>query len=208
MVSFAAMKIVLATKNFDKIREIESTLNDFNIQILSLKDFPEMPDISENGQTLEENSFKKAKEINKFTGITALADDTGLEVDALNGAPGVFSARYAGEGNNYLANNQKLLSEMRHIPMAKRTARFRCVMTLYNSNNIVHTAEGILEGFILTEMRGKGGFGYDPLFQPIGFSRTLAELTLEEKNSISHRGIAVRKMKKIIAELIDKKLIV
>jgi len=197
------MKIVLATKNLHKIQEIRHAFSPFNIQLLSLNDFPDMPDVLEDGQTLEENSLKKAKEIHHFTGLTALADDTGLEVDALNGAPGVFSARYAGEENNYEANNQKLLFELKNTTTEQRIARFRCVMTLFG-NNILEIAEGILAGQIIEENRGNNGFGYDPVFVPQGYDKTLAELSLDEKNSISHRGLAVQKMVGIIKKLSDK----
>jgi len=195
------MKIVLATKNLHKIEEIQHAIENFGIELLSLLDFPNMPDVVEDGLCLEENSLKKAKEISIFTGFTALADDTGLEVDALGGAPGVFSARYAGIEADYSANNIKLLKEIQQIAHPWRTARFRCVMTLYGQN-ILEVAEGRLEGHIIDNNKGKNGFGYDPIFVPKGYTITLAEMSMEEKNAISHRGQAVNKMAVIIKKLI------
>jgi len=187
------MKIVLATKNKHKIEEITHALNGCGIEILSLNDFPDMPDVIEDGLTLEENSYKKAKEIFEYAKIPSLADDTGLEVDFLNGAPGVFSARYAGEECSYDDNNNKLLKALDGVETACRTARFRCVMTFFTSDKIEVVA-GVLPGKIREEKTGTNGFGYDPIFQPDGFNKVLAEMNMAEKNAISHRGQAVRKM--------------
>lgn len=187
------MKIVLATKNKHKIEEITHALNGCGIEILSLNDFPDMPDVIEDGLTLEENSYKKAKEIFEYAKIPSLADDTGLEVDFLNGAPGVYSARYAGEECSYDDNNNKLLKALDGVETAHRTARFRCVMTFFTSDKIEVVA-GVLPGKIREEKTGTNGFGYDPIFQPDGFNKVLAEMNMAEKNAISHRGQAVRKM--------------
>jgi len=187
------MKILLATKNKHKIEEISHALTGCGIEILSLNDLPEMPDVVEDGLTLEENSLKKAREIFEYANITTLADDTGLEVDYLNGAPGVYSARYAGEECSYEDNNNKLLSALKGVAAEKRTARFRCVMTYYSADKIEVVA-GVLPGQIKESKSGTNGFGYDPIFQPDGFTKVLAEMSMNEKNAISHRGQAVRKM--------------
>lgn len=194
------MKILLATKNRNKLKEISRALENENIQLLSLNDFPDMPDVVEDSDTLEGNSLKKAKEIFEYSGITTLADDTGLEVDALNGAPGVYSARYAGEECSYKDNNIKLLKDLKGVPKEKRTARFRCVMTLFGKN-IKEVREGKLEGEIIEEYKGNDGFGYDPIFLVPNFDKTLAEMTLDEKNKISHRGLALVKIVQLIKSL-------
>ncbi len=196
-------KLLLATKNRDKIIEIKrafSNLKNFDIEILSLNDFPDMPDVIEDGETLEYNSLKKAKEIFEFAGIPTLADDTGLEIDYLNGAPGVYSARFAGENCTYEDNSNKALKLLDGVEIEKRGAKFRTVITLYFDQNNIKTTEGILEGEIIDKKIGKKGFGYDPIFKPEGYNKTLAELGLDEKNTISHRGKAVAKM---IAKIIN-----
>lgn len=195
------MKILLATHNKNKITEIKEALKDTDHQILSLDDFPDLPDVIEDGDTLEHNSLKKAREIYEYSKITTLADDTGLEVEVLNGEPGVFSARWAGENCTYKDNCVKMLNEMKGVPKGKRNASFRCVVTLYG-NGILETASGELKGKIIEHERGTGGFGYDPVFVPDGYDITLAEMSLAEKNLISHRGLAVKKMAEIIRHLV------
>ena len=195
------MKILLATHNKNKIIEIKAALKDTGHEILSLDDLPDLPEVIEDGVTLEHNSLKKAREIYEYSGLTTLADDTGLEVDALNGEPGVFSARWAGEGCSYKDNCVKMLKEMEGVPKGKRNASFRCVITLYGKG-IFETASGELKGRIIEEEIGSGGFGYDPVFVPDGYDITLAEMSLDEKNLISHRGLAVKKMAEIIRHLI------
>ena len=194
-------QLLLATKNQGKIIEIKkafSDLDNFDIEILSLNDFPDMPDVIEDGETLDHNSLKKAKEIFEFSGIPTLADDTGLEIDFLDGAPGVYSARFAGENCTYEDNNNKTLKLLFNVPKEQRGAKFRTVITLYTSPDKIETTEGILEGQIIEEKIGKKGFGYDPIFKPNGYDLTLAELGLDEKNKISHRGKAVAKMIKML----------
>lgn len=186
------MELVLATKNEDKIREIKEILVSGKFRIYSLLDFPELPPILENGKTLEENAFKKAKFCFQHTKMTSLADDTGLEIYALGGKPGVLSSRYAGMGATYEDNVRKLLKEMEDVPESKRGARFRCVVVIVETDGKIYKAEGNLEGRITTKPRGRGGFGYDPVFLIPFLGKTLAELSLEEKNRISHRGTAVR----------------
>ena len=168
-----------------------------NIEILSLDDYPDLPDVIEDGDTLEHNSLKKAREIYEYSGITTLADDTGLEVKYLNGEPGVYSARWAGEDCSYEDNNRKMLKELSGVPIEKRNAVFKCVITLFGKN-LHEITEGILKGKIIEDFAGTKGFGYDPIFQPNGFSITLAEMSLDDKNKISHRGLAVKAMVHVI----------
>ena len=180
-------QIVLATQNKHKVKEITDILGELeNIEILDLSSFPPMDPVVEDGLTLEANAIKKAKAVFEHTKILSLADDTGLMVDHLLGAPGVFSSRYAGENVSYADNNRKLLKELKGISPRKRGARFKCCIALYDGN-IIKTFNGSIEGKILTEERGTAGFGYDPLFLPDGYSLTYAELGDEEKNKISHR---------------------
>ncbi len=194
--------LVLATKNRDKIREIREILADLPIEIKSTEDFPGMPDVVEDGATLEENAVKKAREFHQFTGLPALADDTGLEVEALNGAPGVYSSRFAGEEASYADNREKLLREMAHIPDGKRDARFRCVVAFVDGEQVL-TVEGIVRGEITRTPAGSDGFGYDPVFYVPELGRTFAEIDLNTKNQISHRGIAFRKMKEKLKALFE-----
>ena len=196
-------RIVLATKNKGKIKEMRELLAPMNIEVLSLADFSPVDDAEENGVTFAENAMLKARYYFAHTGTLCLADDSGLEVDALGGRPGVYSARYSGEDATDAANNAKVLREMEGIEKDKRTARFRCAMALVGEG-IELTTDGTCEGALLTEERGQGGFGYDPIFYVPKFDRTLAEMSSEEKNSISHRGAAVRKMADLIAEMMAK----
>lgn len=190
-------RLVLATHNRDKIREIHDVLVHLPIAILSLDNFPNMPEVEEDGETLEDNATKKAVALQNYTGMPALADDTGLFVDALDGRPGVRSSRYAGEDASYQDNVRKLLTEMQQIPPENRQARFRTVMAFADGND-VKLVEGVCEGHIALAPSGDSGFGYDPVFVVEGGNRTLAEMTLAEKNTISHRGQALRAAKKIL----------
>lgn len=190
-------QIVLATRNRDKIKEIRELLNSPDTEILTLDEFPDAPEVVEDGATLEENAVKKARAVADFTGLPALADDTGLEVDHLHGEPGVFSSRYAGEGASYADNVQKLLRQLAGVPWEKRRAKFRCVAALC-TNNETSTVEGQCEGFITESPRGQSGFGYDPVFYVPEFDRTFAEMELEVKNRVSHRAKAFRKLKEMI----------
>ena len=196
-------RIVLATKNKGKIKEMRELLAPMNIEVLSLADFSPVDDAEENGATFAENAMLKARYYFAHTGTLCLADDSGLEVDALGGRPGVYSARYSGEDATDAANNAKVLREMEGIEKDKRTARFRCAMALVGEG-VELTTDGTCEGTLLTEERGQGGFGYDPIFYVPKFDRTLAEMSSEDKNSISHRGAAVRKMADLIAEMMAK----
>ncbi|HEX9912705.1 MAG TPA: XTP/dITP diphosphatase [candidate division Zixibacteria bacterium] len=195
------MRIILATRNQHKIKEIENILADYQIEILTLKDFPDLPEVEEIGETLEENAVLKAKSIFNATGIPALADDSGLEVDALDGAPGVMSARFAGPGCSYEDNNLKLLGLLKGIPEERRGASFRCVVALTLSSDDIRVVEGRVRGFITHKEIGENGFGYDPVFFYPELDKTFAELKPEEKNRISHRGIAFRKAKELIKRI-------
>jgi len=196
------MKIVLATHNADKRTEIMKGFKPFNVHILSLNDFPEIGEIIEDGDTLQENAFIKARIVHEITGLPTIADDTGLEVDALNGAPGVYSARFAGENCSYLDNVNKIILEMNNVPYTKRTATFKTCM-VFVDNNLELTAEGIVEGYITEKPKGNDGFGYDPVFYVKERKKTFAEMTIEEKNIISHRGKAIRNLCSLLESKID-----
>ncbi len=195
-------QIVLATKNQGKIKEMRALLAPLDIEVLSLADFAPIEDAEENGTTFQDNALIKARYYYEHTHVACLADDSGLEVDALDGRPGVYSARYSGENATDVTNNAKLLDEMTDVAEDNRTARFRCSMALVDGDTVL-TADGVCEGVILRELRGEGGFGYDPLFFVPRYDRTLAELTSDEKNAISHRGHAVRMMADKIAKLVQ-----
>ena len=179
------------------MKEMSAILGHLSVELLTLDAFPEIGDIPETGDTLKENAFIKAKTVHQLTGLSALADDTGLEVDALNGAPGIYSARYAGPDATFDDNCQKMLKEMSDIPEEKRTARFRTVIA-FVSEGEKEWVEGVVEGQILEDKRGVGGFGYDPIFYYSPLNKSFAELDSEEKNSISHRGKALRNFSDIL----------
>lgn len=183
------MKLVIATRNPHKLEEIHAIFNFQDLEVCSAFDFPHIPDVVEDGDTLEANAIKKAVEICQATGLPALADDSGLEVEALNGEPGVYSARWSGEGCTYADNNKKLLRELAGSP--NRRARFRTVIALARPGEEPLTVEGSVQGMIIEELRGNQGFGYDPLFMPDGYNQTFAELPAEVKNKISHRARAL-----------------
>ena len=187
-------EVIIATRNRHKADEIRAILPELDIVFRTLADFPQIPEVEENGPTLEENAVKKALMAAQATGKWAMGDDTGLEVTCLNGAPGVRSARYAGNSHDYAANNEKLLREMEGIPVAERTAVFRCVMALVSPSGARKTETGIISGLIAEKPAGTGGFGYDPLFYVPEKGFTLAQMSQEEKNKISHRCMVIRKM--------------
>ncbi len=194
--------VVIATSNPHKLTEIERILQGLPIRLLSLADFPQIPPIKETGSSFRENALLKARTVFRHTGLLTLADDSGLEVDALDGAPGIYSARFAGKERDYAANNRKLLAELENVPAEKRGAQFRCVVAIVGEN-VEEVVEGIVRGRIISRPRGSAGFGYDPLFVPEGFEQTYAELGSEIKNEISHRALAFRKAKRIVAGLIE-----
>jgi len=198
------MQLVLATNNIDKIREIRQSLEDLPVTILTSDDFLDFPDPHETGATLAENAILKAREICEFTGLPALADDTGLEVDALNGAPGVYSSRYAGENVSYRDNYEKLIREMRGVPREKRTARFRCVVAIAWSPDDIQTVEGVADGIITEDIIGDKGFGYDPVFYYPALNKRFSEMTVGEKNRVSHRGKAVQAAREIIIARLNR----
>jgi len=187
-------EIVVATQNKGKIAEIALALSQLPFKVLALSDFGPIPEAVENGASFMENAILKAKHYAKYTGKACLADDSGLEVDALQGAPGIYSARFAGETADDAANNQKLLAELAHVQTAERTARFRCVLAFVDTDGLTMTTDGVCEGLIIEEMRGVGGFGYDCLFYVPELQKTMAELTKSEKNTMSHRGQALSRM--------------
>lgn len=196
-------QIVLATRNRGKVREINSMLSGLDIEALSLDDVPDATDVVEDGATFEENAFKKASQIAHHTGMMSLADDSGLEVDALHGAPGIYSARFAGEGAGDDANNGKLIYEMETVPDDRRTARFRCVMVLYApSERRWIKGEGVCEGVIARTPKGTNGFGYDPVFLLPCSGLTMAELTEGEKNLLSHRAMALKDLMQRLPEFL------
>jgi len=185
-------KLVLATANKDKIVEIKKLLGDLDIELLCTTDFPDMPEVVEDRDTLEGNAIKKAREISEFTGLPAVSDDTGLEVDYLNGDPGVYSARYAGEQATYADNVNKLLTELSSVGIENRAGKFRCVVAFYE-NGAAMTVEGQCNGIIAETPRGDKGFGYDSVFILPEHNQTFAEMERDVKNSISHRGLAFRR---------------
>lgn len=189
------MRIVFATKNEGKVREITEMLARTDIELVSLNRFESLPEIVEDGKTYLENALKKAKIISEFTGETVLADDSGLQVDVLRGEPGVYSARYAGEGATDEENNAKLLAKLKDIPEEKRTASFFCALVLYGQDGNYSSFEAQWQGRIIDERRGTNGFGYDPIFLASQLNKTAAELPPEIKNTISHRGQAFAKLK-------------
>ena len=184
--------VIIASGNKGKLKEFQTLMEGLDVEVKSLKDFPEIGDIEENGQSFAENAYIKAKAVFDATGCMAIADDSGLEVDALGGAPGIYSARYAGEEKDDEVNNQKLLEALEDIEDEKRGAQFHCAIVAIDKDGNRYDAEGIVRGRILRAARGDNGFGYDPLFYVEDYGKTTAELSMEEKNSISHRGQAVR----------------
>ncbi|MFH2070724.1 MAG: non-canonical purine NTP pyrophosphatase [Elusimicrobiota bacterium] len=225
------MKLLIATSNPHKLKEIKDIFDDATgIDIVSLKEFPDLPPVVEDGRTLVENAVKKAKSGSQRTGLLSLGEDTGLEVECLNGAPGVFSARFAGEKCSYADNNRKLLGLLKGVPDEKRKATFRCVAAICSpqasygmsasagpsefssvlssgfsdANYKIYIVEGTISGYISKEERGTNGFGYDPLFIIPASGRTFAEISQEEKNKTSHRATAMRKAKKLLLEISEK----
>ena len=196
------MKLIIATHNSDKEKELKSVLDDFPVDVISLDQFPEIGEIEETGSTLYENAKLKADTVNKITNLPCLGDDTGLEVDALEGAPGVYSSRYAGENVSYEDNVTKLLREMSSTPYEKRTAQFRTIIFYTDGERELYT-QGEIKGYITEEQRGKNGFGYDPVFYIPDVKKTMAELTPAEKNKLSHRGQAMRKFRKLLLDFIQ-----
>ena len=187
--------IIFATGNQGKMKEIRLILADLGMEILSLKDAGIEIEMQEDGKTFEENAIIKARAVMQETGTLVLADDSGLEIDYLNGEPGVYSARYLGEDTSYRIKNQSLIDRLEGVPVEQRTARFVCVIAAAFPNGRILTARGSIEGIIGYEERGEGGFGYDPIFWLPEYGCSTAEMTMEKKNELSHRGKALRAIK-------------
>jgi XTP/dITP diphosphohydrolase len=196
------MKLLIATHNKDKLVEINGILKDLDVEIISALDFPEMPETIEDRNTIKGNAEKKAQECADFTGLLTIADDTGLFVDALDGNPGVYAARYAGEDVTYKDNRDKMLKEMKGKD--NRTAYFRTVAALAVPGKIIGTANGEVKGSITSKDIGTDGFGYDPIFRAVETGRTFGEMTIAEKEKISHRARAFRNIIPILKENINK----
>ena len=194
-------KIVFATTNEGKVKEIKEILGDFPIEVVSMKEMGITADIEENGTTFEENSLIKARALAKLTGLPALADDSGLEVDYLNGEPGIYSARYLGRYTDYDYKNNYIIDKLSGAKGEERSARFVCVISLVLPDGREFVERGVVEGLIGYEQKGENGFGYDPIFYLPEYGKTSAELPPEEKNRISHRGKALTAMKKLIVTL-------
>lgn len=194
-------KIVFATTNAGKIKEIKEILADFDVEVASMKEMNITADIEENGATFEENSLIKARAVSKLTGLPALADDSGLEVDYLNGEPGIYSARYLGRDTDYDYKNNYIIKKLKDAKDEERSARFVCVISLVLPDGREFVKKGVMEGRIGYEIKGENGFGYDPIFYLPGYGKTSAEISAEEKNKISHRGKALSAMKELIASL-------
>ncbi len=187
-------KIIVATGNQGKAREFRELLTPLGYEVLTLADFPNAEDVEETGSTFAENALLKANALSQVLGIPVLADDSGLIVDALDGRPGIYSARYAGEPKNDLKNYQKLLEELGDLPLEKRTARFYCVIAFVDPNGPQLTVDGSVEGKILFEPSGENGFGYDPVFWVNELGKSFATCSADEKNAVSHRGRALLKL--------------
>ncbi|MDR3596585.1 XTP/dITP diphosphatase [Clostridium sp.] len=201
-------KLILASNNKKKIKEIKEILKDLDVEVTSLENENINIDVVENGKTFEENAKKKAKEIYEFLikrrykNFIVLADDSGLAVDCLNGEPGIYSARYAGEHGNDAKNNEKLLSKLNGVSKENRGAKFICQLAMFTDRGEYYKVTGEVKGYIIEELHGEGGFGYDPLFFYAPLNKTFAELTAQEKNEISHRGMALKELKEIIYKLL------
>ena len=194
--------IVLATRNRHKLQELRDMLQGIPVEILSCDGFAGCPDVIEDGATFAENALKKARALARHTGHLTIADDSGLEVDALGGLPGIYSARYAGEPANDSRNNEKLLAELALVPTEKRGAQFTCVIAIVDGRGREKVVEGVCRGVIIRELKGMQGFGYDPLFLDVASGLTFAEMAAGHKNSISHRSRAMQELKKILPEFI------
>ncbi|MGZ4593586.1 MAG: XTP/dITP diphosphatase [Actinomycetes bacterium] len=201
----APRRLVLATRNRHKVQELQEILAGagLDVELVGMDAFPDVPDVVEDGLTFAANALLKARAAAAATGLLAVADDSGLCVDALNGMPGVFSARWAGRHGNDTANLDLLLAQVTDVHDEHRGAHFACAAALVSPDGEERVVEGTVEGVIVRKPRGSGGFGYDPVFVPHGSPRTLAEMDAEEKNAISHRGNAFRALAPVIAELVE-----
>ena len=198
-------KVVIASRNEHKIDEMRRILNEagLSLDLVGIQEFPDLPDVDETGTTFAENALLKAREICAFTGIPAIADDSGLCVDALGGMPGIFSARWAGTHGNDLANLQLLLAQISHVVPDRRTASFRCAAAIVMPSGAEEVVEGIMAGRLIDTPRGTNGFGYDPIFIADGYSITTAEMDSANKDAISHRGRAIAALAPTLAQLLS-----
>jgi XTP/dITP diphosphohydrolase len=198
------MDLVIATSNQNKLKEFAALLQDYRVTLLSLKDFPQIPEIVEDGKTFRENALKKAAVVARATGKLTVADDSGIEVDALGGRPGVYSARFAGNGASDAANNARLLEELKDVPPDKREACFKCVLCIATPQGETAFVEGECRGVIIDTLRGQHGFGYDPVFLVPEYNQTFSEMSPEQKNRISHRSRALRKLLDILPRYLEQ----
>ncbi|MFH1479345.1 MAG: XTP/dITP diphosphatase [Candidatus Omnitrophota bacterium] len=198
------MRLIVATRNKDKLKEIKALLKGIPLDVVSLGSFSGVPEVIEDGKTLEANATKKAKETSSFLNTLVIADDSGLEVRHLGNQPGVYSARFSGKDATYTSNNKKLLDMLEGVSVSKRKARFRCCIAIADKGKIIKVVEGKVIGKIVYKPKGRSGFGYDPVFIPDGYKKTYAELGIKEKNKISHRGKALLKVKKALMEYLSR----
>lgn len=202
---FNMQSVIVATKNAGKAKDFEKILQPYGVKVRTLLDFPQIEDVEETGKTFEENAILKAETISKKFNEMVIADDSGVMIDALDGRPGVFSARYAGEDKNDEENNNKVLAEMADVPEKDRGARFYCAIAVAQPGKPTITVNGICEGSILFERRGNNGFGYDPIFFVTSLNKSMAELTPDEKNQISHRASAMKKLENKLIQFLKEK---
>ena len=198
------MRVVLATQNAHKLVEMRRILDEagLDIELIGTEEFPDLTDVAETGSTFAANALLKARSVCAETGLPAIADDSGLGVDALNGMPGIFSARWSGSHGDDLANLNLLLGQLTDVPDARRGAAFHCAAAVVLPDGTERVVEGTIDGTLIREPRGSNGFGYDPIFVPVGESRTTAEMSAEEKDSISHRGRAMRALVPVLREIL------
>jgi len=199
------MEVIISTRNKEKFSEISKILKSSKIKAIGLEKFKRIPEVVEDGSTFVENACKKALKIAKITKRLTIADDSGLEVEALKGAPGIYSARFSGKGADYRANNKKLLKMLNGLPVKKRKAKFVCCAAIADAEGIIAVVKGICQGLITNKEKGKKGFGYDPLFVPKGYNKTFAELAPSVKNRISHRAKAFAKARQLVLKYIENK---
>lgn len=200
-------RVVLATRNSHKVAELRRILSDahLDVELVGTDEFPDLPDVPETGSTFAANALLKARDVARRTGLVAIADDSGLCVDALNGMPGILSARWAGQHGDDRANLDLVLAQIADVPGARRTAAFHCAAAIATPEGDERVVEGVLDGTLIDAPRGSNGFGYDPIFVPVGFDVSTAEMTPEEKDAISHRGIAFRALAPVLTEVIGRR---
>ena len=201
------IQLVVATRNKKKLSEIKEILKGIKLDLLSLDNYKDAPQVLENGKTFQENAIKKAVKLARFTGKLCLGEDSGLCVDALNGAPGIYSARFSGKDKSDLKNNFKLLKLLRDLPLTKRKAHYVCAVALADKNGLLGVVEGSCSGLIALEPKGCAGFGYDPLFYILKYKKTFAQLGEKIKHTMSHRYHALKKARRIIEKYIVKQLV-